>query len=117
MPYYDNYDNSGRVDHILQSGGVKKISSRSACDGDSFKSDYMSCSSSKLSSDSDQVGNFATGNSDDAIVVYPNGTIGRLKMSKLKLLKVRFFAIHKTVKFIRKIHVIQGILIINCILG
>merc|ERR1711990_1309772 len=49
--------------------------------------DYMSCSSSKLSSDSDQVANFATGNSDDAIVVYPNGTIGRLKMSKLKLLK------------------------------
>ena len=88
VPYYDNYDNSGRVDHILQSGGVKKISSRSACDGDSFKSDYMSCSSSKLSSDSDQVANFATGNSDDAIVVYPNGTIGRLKMSKLKLLKV-----------------------------
>lgn len=87
VPYYDNYDNSGRVDHIMQSGGLKKISSRSACDGDSFKSDYMSCSSSKLSSDSDQVANFATGNSDDAIVVYPNGTIGRLKMSKLKLLK------------------------------
>ena len=101
VPYYDNYDNSGRVDHILQSGGVKKISSRSACDGDSFKSDYMSCSSSKLSSDSDQVANFATGNSDDAIVVYPNGTIGRLKMSKLKLLKVRFFAIHK---FYRKVY-------------
>ena len=90
VPYYDNYDNSGRVDHILQSGGVKKISSRSACDGDSFKSDYMSCSSSKLSSDSDQVANFAAGNSDNAIVVYPNGTIGRLKMSKLKLLKVIF---------------------------
>jgi len=70
---------------------INTLTERSACDGESFKSDYMSCSSSKLSEDSQDNLKFESTNKEEAIIVFPDGTMGRLKTNKLKLLKVNIF--------------------------
>ena len=57
-------------------------------DQESFKSDYMSCSSKDLSSSNSEVDQMPK--TDEAIIVFPDGTIGRLKANKLKKLKVTF---------------------------
>ena len=85
-------ERTGRFEYNMQlSNGLNN----SKPDQESFKSDYMSCSSKDLSSANSETGQQQPQHQmpkpDEAIIVFPDGTIGRLKATKLKKLKVKSF--------------------------
>ena len=77
-------ERTGRFEYNMQLTGMNN----SKPDQESFKSDYMSCSSKDLSSANSEPEQYQMPQPDEAIIVFPDGTIGRLKATKLKNLKV-----------------------------
>ena len=91
----DLYERERRFDFNIQ---IEKSGlNNSKPDQESFKSDYMSCSSKDLSSSNSEPDDQPK--PDEAIIVFPDGTIGRLKANKLKKLKVStFYSIKMLIK-------------------